>query len=101
MRVRLTVIRAVGCHAHKVGGQGKSGEKPARTRHCDRECPPLARRAQPLGESIVREGAAGWTRKPGDLPTTTTTNSPCGKGWLQVEEVGSGACRERAEISVD
>ena len=42
----------IGCGVHTVGGRGKFGENPARTRHCDRAYHPRARR--------VREASALW-----------------------------------------
>jgi hypothetical protein len=45
-----------------VGGQGKSGEKPARSRHCDRVEDVAGALRQPLGRTpIPREGAAAQT----------------------------------------
>ena len=69
-----------------VGGQGKSGEKPARSRHCDR----VKEVAGAFGAShwgatqIPREGAADQPRKPGDLSPASHDN-PRGKGGLNAK----------------
>ena len=62
--------------AHTVGGQGKSGAKPARSRHCDRaEGRRGPERAGHWGRHRLPGKARRRSRKPGDLspaePTTT------------------------------
>src|SRR3954453_1098932 len=55
---------------------------PARTRHCDRGCPPLPLRAEPLGESIAREGAARSTPEARRPASDRQAEEPSrGKGW--------------------
>ena len=67
---------------HTVGGQGKSGAKPARSRHCDRveEVADAACRASATGGAPrPREGAPAQPREPGDL-SPASQDDPRGKG---------------------
>ena len=51
-----------------VGGQGKSGAKPARSRHCDRASTASHDASQPLRRESGLGKARRPARKPGDLP---------------------------------
>ena len=75
---------------------GKSGERPARARHCDRaKRPPHAMR-QPLAERPGRRD--GKARKPGDLPPIQTSTRPRGKGSRHAQ-ADRGAARRFAFIA--
>ena len=53
---------------HTAGGQGKSGAKPARSRHCDRvRVSPHDSAAEPLGADASPGRRGAESRKPGDL----------------------------------
>ena len=83
---RLARRRAPGLDSparHTVGGQGKSGAKPARSRHCDRAATASHDASQPLRRDSGPGKARQPARKPGDLPPASQSH-PSRKGWLQM-----------------
>src|ERR1700729_4517704 len=78
--------------AYTVGGQGKSGAKPARPRHCDRveEVADAAMRGvSATGDAHrPREGAPAQPREPGDL-SPASQDDPRGKGGSYAKTVST------------
>ena len=113
MRVRFTVIARPTLHFWRplVGGQGKSGANPARTRHCDRG-EASARRARTERKPLARhEAGKARTRRPGSQETClrpSRTKRPRGRGgacpivpvfWLPESSPPSCCSRSRLRPS--
>ena len=74
--------RRVDWRRHTAGGQGKSGAKPARSRHCDRAKRDAASAGSATGDATASPGRRGVeSRKPGDL-SSGQPYQPSRKGWL-------------------
>ena len=73
--------------AHTVGGQGKSGARPARSRHCDRVKQAAGARAPATGDERVpgkvRPDQAPEARR----PVPGQPRQPSRKGWLKCQEL--------------
>ena len=87
--------RRVCLRRSSAGGPGKSGEKPARSRHCDRA---LMRRTIATGGPTASGKARRGARKPGDL-TPAGPIRPSRKGWLHEEPNPAARARRAARCS--
>ena len=76
--------QGIDCRRHTVGGQGKSGEKPARSRHCDRAKKPQAK-ASHWGRHGV-PGKVRWTTPEARRPVPGQPRRPSRKGWLKCQD---------------